>query len=65
MMFYHDLNFLNTNLISDVDDNMILELADESFADYIITGNSNDFTFANYKETKIVTPKVFWENFQF
>lgn len=61
----HYFPTIKLDLISDVDDNMILELADESFADYIITGNSNDFTFANYKETKIVTPKVFWENFQF
>lgn len=61
----HYFPTIKLDLISDVDDNMILELADESFADYIITGNSNDFTFTNYKETKIVTPKVFWENFQF
>ena len=56
---------IKLDLISDVDDNMILELADECLADYIITGNSNDFTFSNYKKTKIVTPKTFWENFQF
>lgn len=40
---------------------MILELADECAADFIITGNTNDFTFANYKTTKIVTPKAFWD----
>lgn len=49
------------DLISDKDDNMILELAEESKADFIITGNSSDFTFSNYKETKIVTPKEYWE----
>jgi uncharacterized protein len=32
-------------LIADVDDNMILELADECLANFIITGNTNDFTF--------------------
>jgi uncharacterized protein len=51
-------------LIADIDDNMILELADECSADFIITGNTNDFTFPTYKQTKIVTPKEFWENYK-
>jgi uncharacterized protein len=50
------------DLISDKDDNMILELADECKADFIITGNTNDFTFSEYKQTKIVSPKEYWEN---
>jgi len=41
---------------------MILELVDECFADYIITGNTNDFTFSMYKQTKIVKPKDYVEN---
>lgn len=49
------------DLISDKDDNMILELADECEADFIITGNTTDFTFAEYKNTKIVSPKDYWE----
>lgn len=49
-------------LISDDDDNRFLELADEAKANFIVTGNTNDFTFPNYKETKIVTPKEYWEN---
>ena len=49
-------------IISDDDDNMVLELADESEADFIITGNTNDFTFPLYKQTKIVTPREYWEN---
>lgn len=52
------------NLISDEDDNMILELADECAADFVITGNTNDFTFPTYKQTKIVTPRAYWENYQ-
>ena len=52
------------DLIKDNDDNMILELADECKADFIITGNTTDFTFASYKETKIVTPKEYWETHQ-
>lgn len=53
---------LKLNLISDKDDNMIIELADECLADYIITENSTDFTFPIYKNTKIVSPKEFWED---
>jgi uncharacterized protein len=52
---------IKLDLISDKDDNMILELADECEADFIITGNTNDFTFLTYKQTKIVTPKEYWE----
>ncbi len=55
---------IKLQLISDVDDNMILELADESKADFIITGNTTDFTFPKYKKTKIVTPKEYWENYK-
>jgi uncharacterized protein len=50
------------NLISDTNDNIILELADVCLADFIITGNSNDFTFSSFKKTKIVSPKDYWEN---
>lgn len=55
---------IKLNIISDRDDNMILELAQESNADFIITGNTNDFTISAYKNTKIVTPKEYWENFR-
>ncbi len=51
------------DLISDKDDNMVLELADECLADFIITGNTNDFTFSEYKQTKIVSPKEYWKNY--
>lgn len=50
------------DLISDKDDNMILELAEESKAHFIITGNTNDFTFKEFHETKIVSPREYWEN---
>jgi putative PIN family toxin of toxin-antitoxin system len=53
---------LKLNLISDIDDNMILELAVECSANFIITGNSNDFTFSEYEQTKILSPKEYWEN---
>lgn len=53
---------IKLDLLSDKDDNMILELAHECLADFIITGNTNDFTFNNYRQTIIVTPKEYWEN---
>ncbi len=61
------LKFIPTkklSIISDKDDNKLLELASECKADFLITGNSNDFTMKKYKHTKIVTPKEYWENFR-
>ena len=55
---------IKLDIIADVDDNMILELADECLADFVITGNTKDFTFPTYKQTKIVTPKEYWDNHQ-
>ena len=50
---------ISLDLLSDKDDNKILELADACSADFIITGNTTDFTFPNYKGTRIVTPKEY------
>jgi uncharacterized protein len=58
---YHPTLILD--IISDTDDNMILELADECKADFIVTGNTNDFTFSFYKNTQIVSPREYWENY--
>jgi uncharacterized protein len=55
---------ITLQIISDDDDNMILELAEECLADFIITGNTTDFTFKTYKQTKIISPKEYWENYQ-
>ena len=54
---------ITLELISDDKDNMILELGDECNADFIITGNTTDFVFPTYKQTKIVTPKEYWDNY--
>jgi predicted nucleic acid-binding protein len=43
---------------------MVLELADECLADFVITGNTTDFTFPTYKQTKIVTQTEYWANYQ-
>lgn len=55
---------IKIDLIKDHSDNKFLELADESNADFLITGNTNDFTFSQYKNTKIVSPKEYWENYK-
>jgi len=55
---------IKLDFISDDDDNMILELAHDCTADFIITGNTRDFTFPTYNKTKIVTPKDYWENYK-
>lgn len=51
------------NLIKDAKDNMFLELSETCKADFLITGNTNDFTMKEYKGAIIVTPKQYWENY--
>lgn len=48
------------NVISDKDDNKLLEVSEAANAHFLITGNHNDFTMKRYKTTKIVTPKEYW-----
>ncbi len=48
------------DVIGDLDDNRLLELARESRADFLITGNHTDFTMQDFEGTRIVTPKDFW-----
>lgn len=50
-------------ILSDESDNKFLELASVSSADYLITGNTLDFTMAEFENTKILTPREFWESF--
>jgi len=51
-------------IIDDKNDNHLLELASEANADFIITGNTNDFTMSYFKGTKIISPKEYWDNFR-
>lgn len=55
---------LELEVIKDKPDNRFLELAVVSKADFIITGNTNDFTMDSYMQTKIVSPREFWEKFK-
>lgn len=45
------------SVIKDDPDNRILELAVTAQADYIVTGNTRDFTFDEYGGVKVVTPE--------
>ncbi len=61
------INFLpkeRFEIIIDKNDNRLLELASEANADFIITGNTNDFTMTYFKGTRIVSPKEYWDNFR-
>lgn len=53
---------ITLQVINDLADNRLLELAVESRADFLITGNTNDFTFYNYEGTRIISPKDYYEN---
>jgi predicted nucleic acid-binding protein len=56
---YNRKDLMNTRIkveTKDEPDNRLLELADISKADFIITGNTNDFTMEIYNKTRIVTP---------
>ena len=54
---------MRLNVISDDTDNRFLELGIAAHADFIITGNFTDFTFAEFEGIKIVSPKYFYENY--
>jgi putative PIN family toxin of toxin-antitoxin system len=47
-------------LIRDASDNKLLELAAVSGADFLVTGNTNDFTMSNYLRTRILSPREFY-----
>lgn len=49
------------SIIKDLSDNKFLELSLSSTADYLITGNTQDFKIDLFKSTKIVTPREYWE----
>lgn len=56
---------IHFNIIStDFSDNIFLDAAYEANADYIITGNHNDFSITEFKGTKIISPKMFYELYQ-
>jgi putative PIN family toxin of toxin-antitoxin system len=54
---------IKLNVISDEADNRFLELSVYAKADYLITGNTNDFTENKYENVDIVTPREYWEKY--
>jgi putative PIN family toxin of toxin-antitoxin system len=52
------------SILKDISDNIYLDLAHEAKAHYIITGNKNDFSIAQFEQTKIVSPKEFCELYE-
>lgn len=52
---------IKLKIISDQADNRLLEFAETCKANYIVTGNSKDFTMAVYKSSKIVLPREMFE----
>jgi|AntRauMFilla1563_2_1112583.scaffolds.fasta_scaffold00337_8 putative PIN family toxin of toxin-antitoxin system len=51
----------SVNLLKDKSDNKFLELAFESKAEFLITGNTLDFTLSSFDLTQIISPKDFIE----
>lgn len=52
------------SLLKDISDNKFPELAYAAKAHYLITGNHNDFNITEFKGTKIISPKKFYELYQ-
>ena len=50
--------------IKDEADNRVLELAVAANAFAIVTGNTNDFTFIEYRGIQVYSPKNFYEKYQ-
>ncbi len=49
------------DLVADKDDNRFLELAIAAQADFLITGNTSDFTMKAIGQTQIVTPREYYQ----
>lgn len=55
---------VKVSLLKDSSDNKFLELAYTAKADYLITGNHKDFNITEFKGTKIISPKKFYDLYQ-
>lgn len=51
-------------MLKDASDDKFLTLAMAAKADFLITGNTTDFTISEIGETKIVTPTEYWQNYR-
>jgi putative PIN family toxin of toxin-antitoxin system len=55
---------MHFNVLKDVTDNKLLNLAYEANAAYLISGNKNDFSITQFEQAKIVSPKKFCELYE-
>jgi len=51
----------SVKILKDASDNKFLELALASNANFLTTGNTKDFILNEYKNTKILTPREYWD----
>lgn len=52
---------ISFDILKDKSDNKFVDLAAEAKADYLITGNHQDFNIDIFHATRIVSAKFFWE----
>ena len=66
--FFRRLNIVKTykgvNVVSDSEDNKLIESAVSAGADYLITNDREVLDIDEYHETKIITPEKFWVKYQ-
>ena len=51
-------------ILTDTSDNKFLELAAVCSADYLITGNTQDFQLTEFEYTRILTPREYWDSYK-
>jgi putative PIN family toxin of toxin-antitoxin system len=52
---------IKLNLLTDESDNKFLELSIFANVEFLITGNTNDFTEKKYQNVNVVTPREYWD----
>lgn len=66
--FYSQINWVvnrrQIRIVSDPEDNKILESAVEADADYLITSDNALLSIEKYQNVKITTPAQFWANYK-
>ena len=58
------INRRQINIVSDPEDNKILESAVEAEADFLITSDNALLNIGKYQSVKITTPAQFWANYK-
>ena len=66
--FFRNLNIVkiyeHVNVVSDPEDNKLIESAASSGADFLITKDNEVLDVGEYHRTKIVTPEEFWAKYK-